>query len=162
MKDNLIISMSKFLLVYHNFEGDVFRRITHNQLNTMLSVGNILDEKIEIEDVLSGKVILVSDCEGRVQGYKNPLINKKDFVEEEPLKLDVTFDEKSCIDIQDLSGYSDYELIELIKKCKKMNNDKDKNVVIKELKQREFEEHNTKEEKLEKIRKREYRKDLIQ
>ena len=159
MKDNLIISMSKFLFIYHNFDGDVIRKITHDQLNGILNIKNVSDDKIATQDIISGKIILVKDCKGVVQGYRNPFVDKKDFVEEEPLNLDITFDEKSYIDIQNLSDYSDYELEELIKECKKANNDKDKNVIIKELKQRECEEKNNKNKILEKVRKRELRED---
>jgi hypothetical protein len=159
MKDNLIISMSKFLYVYYNFEGDVFRKVTHNQINSMLSIGNISNDKIADEDISSGKVILVRDCEGTIQGYKNPLINKKDFTDEEPLKIDVTFDEKPSIDIQNLSSYNNYELVGIIKECKKRNNDRNKNIVIKELHKRKELENNHKEEIIEKVRRRELRKE---
>ncbi len=159
MKDNLIISMSKFLYVYYNFEGDVFRKVTHNQINSMLNIGNISNDKIADEDISSGKVILVRDCEGTIQGYKNPLINKKDFTDEEPLKIDVTFDEKPSIDIQNLSSYNNYELVGIIKECKKRNNDRNKNIVIKELHKRKELENNHKEEIIEKVRKRELRKE---
>ena len=161
MKNNLIISMSKFLFIYYNFEGEVIHKLTHKQLNAILSIGNISNNKITMEDVLSGDVLLVRDSEGTVQGYKNPLIDKKDIINSEPVRVMLTFDEDHSINMEDITDYSDYELVELIKECKKMNNDKDKNTVIKELKRRDHEEHKTKEQKLEKIRKREYRKDLI-
>ena len=161
MNDNLIISMSKFLLVYYNLQGEVTRRITHKQLNSILSINNVPNDKIVVDDILSGNVILVRDCEGEVQGYRNPLINRKDFTEEEPLELDVTFDEKSYIDIYDLSEYSDYELVGLIKKCKKAKNDRGKNIVIKELHKRKELENNHKEKIMQRVRRRELRKELI-
>ena len=161
MNDNLIISMSKFLLVYYNLQGEVTRRITHKQLNSILSINNVPNDKIVVDDILSGNVILVRDCEGEVQGYRNPLINRKDFTEEEPLELDVTFDEKSYIDIYDLSEYSDYELVGLIKKYKKKKNDRGKNIVIKELHKRKELENNHKEKIMQRVRRRELRKELI-
>ena len=161
MKDNFIISMSKFLFVYYNLEGEVTRRITHKQLNSILCINNVPNDKIVVDDILSGDVILVKDCEGVVQGYRNPLINKKTFTEEEPLELDVTFDEKSYIDIYDLSEYSDYELSGLIKKCKKAKNDRDKNIIIKELHKRKELENNHKDKIIQRVRKRELREELI-
>ncbi len=161
MNDNLIISMSKFLLVYYNMQGEVTHRITHKQLNSILSINNVPNDKIVVDDILSGNVILVRDCEGEVQGYRNPLINRKDFTEEEPLELDVTFDKKPYIDIYDLSEYSDYELTGLIKKCKKAKNDRGKNIVIKELHKRKELENNHKEKIIQRVRRRELRKELI-
>ena len=50
---------------------------------------------------------------------------------------------------------------ELLKKSKKQSDNKTKYLVIKELHKRKELENNTKEEKLEKVRKREYRKEIL-
>jgi hypothetical protein len=155
MDCKLTISMSKFLLDYYNIKGEVVNKLTHEQINEMLNLGQILDDNLSIEDVLTGKVLLVKDSEGKLQGYKNPLINKKDYVDEEPSSVIISFEEEPIINIDNIHDCTNYELEELIKDCKKTKNDKAKNAIIKDLNKRDG---NNKQTKV-KIRKRNIRKE---
>ena len=93
-----------------------------------------------------------------MEGYKNPLINKKDYTNEESSNLIITFEEKPTINIDNIDNCSEYELTELIKNCKKIKNDKAKKAIIKELNKRNNDKH-SKERIIEKVRKREFRKE---
>ena len=158
MDSNLIISASKFLLIYHNIEGEGLNKLTHEQINEMFGASTVPFETVLTEDILTGKIILVKDGEGKIMCYENPLLVKEDF-EEKISSLIITFDKDPVIDIRNINDYSDYELTELIKDCKKTKNDKDKNTIIKELNKREGKEKHSKERALEKVRKREIRKE---
>ena len=162
--DYPILTISKFLGNYYNVEGIGLNKLTHNQIKFMFDLKSYPYDKITSNNVISGKTLLVRDSEGVVLGYKNPFLNKSNEecfdVFESSTWLDVGRDLNKNIDLDDesLRCYSDYELGELIKACKKTNNDQIKNSVIKELHKRK-QNNNLKEKKLEKIRKIELRKE---
>ena len=159
MDSNLIISASKFLLIYHNIEGEGLNKLTHEQINEMFDTSIVPFETVFIEDVLTGKIILVKDSEGKIMSYKNPLINKKDYTDEVPSSLIITFEEDPVINIDNIDNYNDYELTELIKNCKKAKNDKAKNAIIKELNKRDGTDKHSKERIMKKVRKRDIGKE---
>ena len=162
--DYPILTISKFLGNYYNVEGIGLNKLTHDQIKAMFDLKSYSYDKITKDNIIEGKTLLVRDSDGVILGYKNPFLNKSDKecldTFESNTRLDVTggVKEKMTIDDETLQCYSDYELGELIKVCKKNHNDQTKNLVIKELHKRKH-NVNSKEKKLEKVRKREFRKE---
>lgn len=163
--DYPILSISKFLGNYYNVEGVGLNKLTHNQMKEMFDLRSYPYDKVTYNNVVKGKTLLVKDSEGVILGYKNPFLNKSDKecmdVFDSCTWLDVDNNEKEKVTFEDdnLQCYSDYELGEIIKACKKSNNDQTKNLVIKEFHKRKQAKNNSKEKKLEKVRKRELRKE---
>lgn len=159
MSSNNIISISKFLFIYYNIEGDCLHKLTHQQIKEILGIKTLPNDAIKESSIASGRVILVKDTNDLVLGYRNPLLNTKEILDEEPINVKIDFEDNPIINTNDISDYSSYELTELIKTCKKTNNDKAKNIIIKELNKRDGTEKYSKEKIIEKVRKRETRKD---
>lgn len=163
--DYPILTIAKFLGNYYNVEGVGLNKLTHNQMKEMFDLRSYPYDKVTHNNVVKGKTLLVKDSEGVILGYKNPFLNKSDKecmdVFDSCTWLDVDNNEKEKVALEDenLQCYSDYELGEIIKVCKKSNNDQTKNLVIKEFHKRKHAENNSKEKKLEKVRKRELRKE---
>jgi len=157
--DNLIMNISKFLSIYYNLEGEVLKQLTHEQIQDMLDLKPVNYEDITIEDLLKGNVLLVKDSEREVIGYSNPYLDIKDSENDDPYSVMISFDKNPDVVIDNINDYSRYELTELIKECKKAKDDKSKHTVIKELNRRDGREKHSKERKLEKVRKRETRKE---
>ena len=163
--DYPILTIAKFLGNYYNVEGIGLNKLTHNQIKEMFDLRSFPYDKINTNNVISGKTLLVKDSEGIILGYKNPLLNKSDkdcmdaFQNNTWLTVDNVVSKKVSLEDDTLQCYSDYELDELIKICKKGHDDQTKNLVIKEFHKRKHAENNLKEKKLEKVRKRELRKE---
>lgn len=153
--EDYVISLSKFLSIYYNFEGEVLKKITHEQICDVLDLGVVPINEITTENISTGQIILVKDIEGKVLGYKKPYIKTSDSYLENPSTMMITFDEKPNIEIEDITDYSNHELTELIKICKKAKDDKTKKIIIKELHKREGTEKHSNG----KIRKKDFRKE---
>lgn len=159
IKNDYIMSICKFLYIYYHVEGDQLYKLTHTQIKDMFGINNLSNSKVLIEDILKGETILVRDSEGIVLGYNNPYVYEENI--SDSTTPNINFDNSKNnlnININDIDKYSDYELEELIKNCKKTNNDKVKNYIIKELHKRSNKEL-SKEKILNKVKKRELKKE---
>lgn len=161
------ISMRKFLSKYYNMQVKDANNLTHDQVLELFGIEACLECDTTIENIKTGKVVLVEDSENYIFGYYNPLFDKENEECEEIFEHPIIAEfykniEKETglkkVDIKDLKMY---ELEELLKKSKKNSDNLTKKSVIKELHKRKELENNTKEEKLAKVRKREYRKEII-
>lgn len=166
-----VISIRKFLSKYYNIQGSNFNSLTHKDISEMCGVfpclyGNVIKES-DLNDIKSGHILLVIDCENNVLGYTNPLLEKDNEECEELFNhpIIVAFYEKleheTGLKKEDIEHLKMYELEELLKKSKKTFDDRTKSLVIREFHRRKFYENNTKEQKLEKIKKREYKMKMI-
>lgn len=161
------MKIGKFLSKYYNIQGSNLNNLTHEQVIEMFEVEPCLGCDVAINDISEGKTILVEDSEKFVLGYKNPLLNK-DYKEceeifEHPIIANFykSLEQDTGLTKEDVKNMKLYELEELLKECKRTSNDRSKNIVVRELRERRITECNNKEAKLEKVRKREYRKEMI-
>lgn len=161
LEKKYIINISKFLYVYYHIKSKDSYKLTHEQIKEMLDISTMPNKCVNENDVLTGRTILVKDIEGTVRGYRNPLLHEKET--ESILECpDISFnDDNITIKIDNIDSYSIHELEDLIKKCKKCHKDKTKNIIIKELHKRNNAHVESKEKKLEKVRKKEFKKGTI-
>ena len=138
---NNIISIGKFLSHYYYIGCKNINKLTHNEFTTMFNLKFLSIFDIEMSEVISGEKVLVTDKNGLVLAFENPLIIKRneDISEEFYItNADITIfeEEKESIDLEniDFNELTNYELDKLLEVCKEKNNEKAKNKVIKELK----------------------------
>ena len=157
-ENSYILSINKFLFIYYGIEGEGLYKLTHEQIKEMFNIKSVPNDIITNERIVKGSIILVKDSHGNVLGYSNPLLRKQ---QEESTRPDIEFenvDTKISISEEELCSYSNYELEKLMNTCKKNHKDKIKNSIIKELHKRKINDHNVKQQKLERVRKREFKK----
>lgn len=161
------IKIGKFLSKYYNIQGSNLNNLSHEQMIEMFEVEPCLGCDIAINDINEGKTILVEDSEKFVLGYKNPLLEKNNKECEELFEHPIianfykSLEHETGLTKEDVKHMKLYELEELLKECKRRSDNKSKNIVVRELRTRKINEGNNKETKLEKARKREYRKEMI-
>lgn len=162
------MTIQKFLSKYYNICCSN-AKITHQIIECLfgiepcLKIDNINEESIE--EIIKGNIVLVIDGENRILGYKNPFLDKE--LDESrtlfniPMYVNFKEDKNNWIPFsrEDLASLEVYELEVLLKLCKKRSDDVTKRIIIDELHKRKALENNTKEEILEKVRKRELRKE---
>lgn len=164
------ISVQKFLSKYYNIRCENLNSLTHEELEEIFDIipcikTPIVSDKV-FEAIRTGKIVLVNDNH-YIFGYENPLLEKSNEECEELFEHPVVaefyrnLEKETGLRRQDIEELKMYELENLLKECKKISDDVTKRIIIKELHKRKELENNTKEEKLEKVRKREYREELI-
>ena len=161
--DNFIISIGKFLSHYYYINNEKANSLSHEAFKEIFEVNSIPNHRIDLEDVVSGNVILVSDVYDRVFGYKNPLILRKNDEETffiNNINLDIEDNSRVNIDLGDikLEELTDYELDKLLIESKKLKDERVKHKIIKELRFRPDSKPGIKQVILEKVRKREFKK----
>ena len=167
-KDCPYMTIQKFLSKFYNINC-ANSEITHQIIESLFGINPYLKLEMineeHIEDIKSGHIILVVDGEHKVLGYKNPFLEKNNEECKSIFEMDVFTEvhniENHPINLkeEDVATLETYELEELLQVCKKRSDDISKRVVIKELHKRKEEENNHKEEIIEKVRKRELRKE---
>lgn len=163
--DGYVLNISKFIQNCYNISEKKLNRLSHNDLKEIFGLKSVPDTIIDNDQLVEGSILLVKDCNNAVLGYINPLIdcNYEEMIDmfETNENAVISFEEKTSADIDkdELKCFSTYELEDLLKKCKKEKDDKSKNMIVKELQKRSQEENNTKKEVLDKVRKRELRKE---
>ena len=161
------MKIGKFLSKYYNIQGSDLNNLTHEQIIEMFEVEPCLGCDVAISDINEGKIVLVEDSERYVLGYKNPLLEKDNEECEELFEHPIianfykSLEHETGLVKDDVKNMELYELEELLKECKRSDDNRSKNIVVKELRERKVNECNNKESKLEKVRKREYRKEMI-
>lgn len=162
--DNFIINIGKFLSHYYYINGENLNKLSHEAFMEIFGLKAISTENIRLEEVTSGEVLLVTDTYGRVLGYRNPLIIK--MTEENEIffitNININFEEdldELDIDSLKLEEFSDYELDQLLITSKKLKDDRVKYKIIKELKFRPESKPGVKQTLIEKVRKREFKRD---
>ena len=162
--NNFIITIGKFLSHYYYINSSNANKLSHEAFMEIFEVDSIPNEDIDLDDVICGDIILVSDTYDRVFGYINPLIIKQ---EEQPnffisgLDLDDYAANSDCIDLGNLKleELTDYELDQLLTESKRIKDERAKHKIIKELKFRPESKPGTKQVILERVRKRELKKE---
>lgn len=163
--DGDVLNISKFIQNCYNISEKRLNRLSHRDLKEMFGLKSVPDAVIDSGKLDQGSILLVKDCNNVVLGYVNPLLNYNYDEIEKMFEINentvINFEEKEINDInkEELKCFSDYELEDLLKKCKKEKDDKSKNIIVKELQKRSYEDNNTKKEVLDKVRKRELRKE---
>lgn len=174
MKEKLIkecpsMTIQKFLSKYYNICCTNSPHITHQVIESLFGINSCLKMEMineeNIVDIKSGHIILVVDGENKILGYKNPLLEKEveecKSIFEMPIFTEVHNIENHPLNLkeEDVTELETYELEELLHICKRRSDDISKKAVIKELQKRKEEENNHKDEIIEKVRKRELRKE---
>ena len=161
------ISAKKFLAKYYNIQVSNYNNITHNQMFELFGIEACLGCDTAIDDIREGRIILVEDSEKYIMGYINPLY-EKDILKceelfEHPLIADFykNLETETGLKKEDVHDLKMYQLEDLLRESKRHSDNLTKYMVIKELQKRKEMENNSKEEKLEKVRKREYREEMI-
>ena len=162
MYDNFIITIGKFLSHYYYINLSNASKLSHEAFMEIFGLKSISTSNINLEKVLSGDVLLVSDAYERVYGYKNPLIINHNEENEEFFIRDanIEFEESKETDFSSLNleKLSDYELDQLLSESKKLKDERIKNKIIKELRFRPDSKPGRKSNLIEKVRKREFKK----
>ena len=163
MKDNndsLIMNVSKFVRTYYNINSKGLNKLSHSDLKEIFCLKSVASKNINEDKVNRGIIVLVKDCHDHVLGYLNPFLKmkrkdiKESFDKDNSKKITFTEEEKVHIDKEDLHDYSNYELEALLKQSKKTNDDRSKNMIIKEFKTRTKEEDNNKKATPVKVKKK--------
>ena len=165
---NEIITLDHYFSEFHNFPKGSFIKFTHKDVkNNFPFIKTVRLSGITREEIFTGKVLLVKDCEGSIIPYINPITysNVEKHIDECKAndKVEITFTasestEEFDISEDDLESLSIYELKNLLKLYKDNNKLKNFRMVKKEL-YFNSDTHDNRELKKEKIRKREIRKD---
>lgn len=161
------MTTGKFLSKYYNIQGSELNNLKHDQIFEVFGIETCQECDITIDDIKEGKIILVEDSEKYIMGYNNPFYEKENedseklFIHPVIAEFYKNLEEETGLERNDVKYLKMYELEELLKKSKKQSDNKTKYLVIKELHKRKELENNTKEEKLEKVRKREYREEIM-
>lgn len=165
------ISIGKFLSKYFNIQGKNLNSLTHKQLEEICGISPCIDAHVvtneDIEEIKTGKILLVRDSETFVLGYKNPLLTKDEESIEElfdhPIIAEFykNLERATGLRKNEIEELKVYELEDVLKECKRQSDEKTKKIIVRELQRRKLYENDTREDKLEKVRKRELKEEMI-
>ena len=160
--NDFIIGIRKFLSHYYYINVDSAEKLSHEAFMEIFGLKAISSGKIELEEVVSGRIILVSDTYERVYGYRNPLIidktedDREFFITDASIEFEQETKDEIDLESVNLEELSDYELDRLLMRSKKSKDERVKNRIIKELKFRPDSKPGKKGNLIEKVRKREF------
>ncbi len=157
------ITIGKFLSHYYYINGDNLNKLTHTEFTLMFNIRYLSIFDVKMDEVTSGEVVLVTDRNGFVLAFKNPLIIKLDESTADSFYItnaSIDMYEKKELDLTNInfSELTDYELDRLLVICKEEGNEKYKNKVIKELRFRPESKPGMKQNLIEKEKIRELKK----
>lgn len=160
------ITIKAYLIKYYGFPEELGENITHKQIQSLLDINPVTKEEITSENIAKGKILKVKDNQNNIIYYPNPI--RKDYEkqietikENQKIKLKKeittkpqTKEQLTKEKIRDLKTYTLLLELDNLKLTKDYHTIR---LIIKELKLRP---KSYKKEKQEKIRKKEFRKEV--
>lgn len=165
----ITLTISKFMSTFYGVGCKELEKLSHKTLKKIFpNLKSVPNNIITDENLITGDIILVIDCDNNIVGYSNPFINNcfcrydNEFGNNKNIELlftvDDDIDELKKLNEEDLEHLNRYELEKLLKLCMANQECKARRLVQRALYFNK-ENHSTKKEKLEKIRIKEFRKE---
>lgn len=160
------ITIKAYLIKYYGFPKEVAENITHKQLQALLDIKPVKNQKRTNENIAKGKILKVKDTQNNIAYYTNPFaVNYEKQLEiiKENQKIqletcnDKTTKRKEKLTKEKIRSLKTYNLLLELENLKLEKDYHTTRLIIKELKLRP---KSHKKEKQEKVRKKEFRKEV--